>query len=410
MKAHRIINVVFAVAVALTAVVLSYAPPALAHGERSQEPFLRMRSIQWYDAAWSKTKVAVNEEMQLTGKFHIFEEWPDVLLTPDVVFLNYAAAGPVFTRESSSLNGVNAVRSTALQIGADYEYKITLRGRKPGRWHVHPILNVFEAGPIIGPGRWVTIEGSMADFRNPAVTLTGEEIDLETYGVANVVTWHVLWAIPALFWILWWARRPIFFMRMKAIQEGNLAGLITPADNIVAVVLLVGSIVGVIAAYNWASNQWPVSIPLQTGLIKTPPIIRAEPVDAKVLRATYRVPGRAMVMDLQVTNNGDTPMQLGMMETGTVRFINPGVGKVDPGYPAYLTAEAGLKVEPQGPIFPGETKILKVVASDAAWENERLSSLIHDPDSRFGAQVFFYDEEGSRSIKAIGGPLLPVFK
>ena len=255
MNARRIVSAVFAAAVALTAVMLSYTPPALAHGERSQEPFLRMRSIQWYDAAWSKTTVSVNEEMQLTGKFHIYEEWPDVLLTPEVAFLNYAAAGPVFTRESSFLNGVNAVRSTALQIGADYEYKITLRGRKPGRWHVHPLLNVLEAGPIIGPGRWVTIEGSMADFTNPAVTLTGEEIDLENYGVANVVMWHGLWMIPALFWILWWARRPIFFPRLKAMQEGNLAGLISPTDNIVAIVLLVGSIVGVVASYNWANNQ-----------------------------------------------------------------------------------------------------------------------------------------------------------
>jgi methane/ammonia monooxygenase subunit B len=410
MKAHSIINLIFAAAVALTAVMLSYMPPVLAHGERSQEPFLRMRSVQWYDAAWSKTKVSVNEEMKLTGKFHIYEEWPDVLLTPEVAFLNYAAAGPVFTRESSFLNGVNAVRSTALQIGADYEYEITLRGRKPGRWHVHPILNVFEAGPIIGPGRWVTIEGSMADFTNPVVTLTGEEIDLETYGVANVVTWHILWAIPALFWILWFIRRPVFFPRLKKVQEGNLAGLITPADNMVAIVLMVGSIGGVIGGYIWANNQWPVSIPLQTGLIKTPPIIRAEPVDAKVLRATYRVPGRAMVMELEVINNGDIPVQLGMMDSATVRFVNPGVGIVDPGYPAYLTAEAGLSVEPAGPIFPGETKVLKVVASDAAWENERLSSLIHDPDSRFAAQVFFYDEEGNRSIKAIGGPLLPVFR
>ena len=26
--------------------------PAFAHGERSQEPFLRMRTVNWYDTEW----------------------------------------------------------------------------------------------------------------------------------------------------------------------------------------------------------------------------------------------------------------------------------------------------------------------------------------------------------------------
>ena len=30
--------------------------PVAAHGERSQEPFLRMRTIQWYDMEWGEEK------------------------------------------------------------------------------------------------------------------------------------------------------------------------------------------------------------------------------------------------------------------------------------------------------------------------------------------------------------------
>ena len=57
----------------ISLILLSLAPASLvnAHGERSQEPFLRMLSVQWYDTKWSTDKLAVNEEMTLTGKFHL---------------------------------------------------------------------------------------------------------------------------------------------------------------------------------------------------------------------------------------------------------------------------------------------------------------------------------------------------
>ena len=32
------------------------ASPAAAHGERSQEPFLRMRTAQWYDTRWNPSE------------------------------------------------------------------------------------------------------------------------------------------------------------------------------------------------------------------------------------------------------------------------------------------------------------------------------------------------------------------
>jgi methane/ammonia monooxygenase subunit B len=40
-----------AVAGALT--TLPAATPAAAHGERSQQAFLRMRTLNWYDVKWS---------------------------------------------------------------------------------------------------------------------------------------------------------------------------------------------------------------------------------------------------------------------------------------------------------------------------------------------------------------------
>jgi methane/ammonia monooxygenase subunit B len=45
--------------------------PAMAHGERSQEPFLRMRTIQWYDMKWGPETTKVNDFASMTGKFHL---------------------------------------------------------------------------------------------------------------------------------------------------------------------------------------------------------------------------------------------------------------------------------------------------------------------------------------------------
>ena len=53
-----------------------YAPTASAHGEKSQAAFMRMRTIHWYDLKWSKEVVKVNDTVEISGKFHVFEGWP----------------------------------------------------------------------------------------------------------------------------------------------------------------------------------------------------------------------------------------------------------------------------------------------------------------------------------------------
>ena len=65
-----------------------YAPTASAHGEKSQAAFMRMRTIHWFDLTWSKEKVNVNDFVEIKGKFHVFEGWPESVAEPDVSFLN----------------------------------------------------------------------------------------------------------------------------------------------------------------------------------------------------------------------------------------------------------------------------------------------------------------------------------
>ncbi len=62
--------------------------PVMAHGEKALEPFIRMRTIQWYDVQWSKQKFNVNEEINISGKFHVAEDWPASVPKPEAAFLN----------------------------------------------------------------------------------------------------------------------------------------------------------------------------------------------------------------------------------------------------------------------------------------------------------------------------------
>ena len=98
----------------------------MAHGEKALEPFIRMRTIQWYDVQWSKQKFTVNEEISVSGKFHVAEDWPVSVPKPDAAFLNISTPGPVLIRTERFLNGKPYVNSVALQPGGDYTFKVVL--------------------------------------------------------------------------------------------------------------------------------------------------------------------------------------------------------------------------------------------------------------------------------------------
>ncbi len=374
-----------------------------------------MRTVAWYDVAWSATRVPVNGDLTITGRFRLFEDWPRNLPRPETAFLGSGTPGPVFVRIASYINGTPMIQSTELAAGRDYEFKTVLRGRVPGRHHVHPMLNVKGAGPLLGPGAWVEVAGDAADFKLPATTLTGQQIDdLQTWGLPTVLAWHGLWMTAAVLWMLWWLRRPLFAPRYAALKAGAEKELVTRTDRRLAAVLLLATVAVVLAGYGWTQARYPRTIPLQTGRAVVEPLpAEAERVRVKVLRADYDVAGRSMRARLEVTNETPQAVQLGEIATANVRFIDwqvsAGRAGVDPRYPRELIAENGLIVDDRSPLAPGETRRLNVELTDAAWEIERLIGLHKDPDSRFGALLFFYDSAGVRRLASISGPIIPKF-
>lgn len=414
----RIVALIVCCAEWVTAAAMLGLPAyALAHGERAQEPYLRTRTTHWYDVKWSTEKIAVNETMTLTAKFRLFGDWPQAVDLPETVFVSNATPGPVFVRVESYLNGVPARQSFRdLEIGRDYEYKMVLKGRIPGRYHVHPMIAIKGAGPLVGPGKWVEIDGNAADFVFSATAISGEKIDnLENWGVANAVKWHMVWFVIAALWILWWVRRPLLIPRYLALKKEREDLLTTTTDLRIAIVLLIVSVGLTFWSYNAAHKKYPRTVPLQAGTMYAPPLpLQPSPLEVQVTDARYDVPGRSMRVAMTVTNVSDKAVSIGEFATASIRFVNEGLpaarANVDPGYPGELVARNGLVLSDSSPIAPGETKQIRFDATDAAWEIERLTSFLTDVDSKFGGLLFLFDKEGNRSIAEVGGAVIPVFK
>lgn len=390
---------------------------ALAHGERATEPYIRTRTLHWYDVTWSSEKIGVNEKVVVEGKFRVFSDWPDAVSKPEMVYLSSGAPSAMLVRSESYINELPARQSIKnLETGRDYTFKMVMRGRVPGKWHLHPMLNISGAGPVVGPGSWIEVTGNAADFREPVTTLHGAKIEnLESYGVRNAQLWHAGYALIAVIWLLWWLRRPLIIPRWNAIEKGREDLLVTSTDDKVSVALLVFVVGLSIFAFVQTQKAYPQLVPLQAGVGYTPPLpAQAEKVQINFKRAEYDVPGRSMRITAEFVNKSDKPQSIGEFTTAGLRFVNkkmPVAVDSVKDFPQELVPNSGLAIDGDNtPLKPGEKRVMTIDASDAAWEVERLVSFLTNVDARTGGLVFFYDNEGKRSISEVYGPIIPVFK
>jgi methane/ammonia monooxygenase subunit B len=389
---------------------------ARAHGERAQEPYLRTRTVQFYDVQFDRAKIAVNEEFTITGRFRLMQDWPDAVSLPDTVYMSAYSPGPVITRVESYVNEVPARQSFAdLQLGRDYAFRLVLKGRVPGSHHIHPMLSVKGSGPLVGPGVWIDIGGSRADFRHEVRTMTGETIDnLENYGVSRAIGWYGVWLGLAALWLAFWLVRPLLIPRWIVLNKGREDLLVSRRDLIAGIALGITVIGLTLGGYAYAKKSYPYVVPLQAGTSKVEPLPdQPSTAQVKVIDATYDVPGRAMRIKARITNTGTEPLHILEFTTANLRFINreaPGADKaVLPGAPTETVARGGLSLSDASPVAPGDTREVTLEASDVLWELERLVSFLTDVDSKFGGLLFFVSSAGERQHVEIGGPILPTF-
>ncbi len=121
------------------------------------------------------------------------------------------------------------------------------------------------------------------------------------------------------------------------------------------------------------------------------------------------MPGRELVANFKITNNGKEPLRIGEFGTAGLRFLNPDVYTSKVEYPDYLLADRGLSLSDNSPIAPGETRDVAVTIQDARWDTERLSGLAYDVDSSFAGVLFFFSPSGARYPMEVSGSVIPTF-
>ncbi len=418
---NRIFLVKMSIKSVLAGLLLSlFAAEVTAHGERAQLASMRMRTVHWFDTQVTPLNVKVGDVVTVTGKFVTSEWWPKHMPSiAETVYLNIGVPGPTFLRLHSEVNGVPMMRSTAFPLGKVYEYKTVLRARIAGRYHVHPLLNVKDAGSLVAKGAWLEVQenGSDKPFVNEVTTLPGNTVNLETYGLhgfGGVYFWHVVWIVMGVAYLVYWlaTKKELFiprFIRIREMGTDRANELMTKSDFVVSSVFFTLTLALILTGYLWAENKYPITIPLQTGMVDVKPMdLPVGDLEVVVDHASYELAGRSLSMRVKMTNHGESPLRIAEFATANIRFMNAKVNKGEFYEGEEMVSRDGLTVSVDV-IAPGQSVDVVLVASDALWEQYRMTGLIHDPDSRFAGMIFYYDDSGKRYYQEVGGAVLPDF-
>jgi methane/ammonia monooxygenase subunit B len=267
------------------ATTVAFASPASAHGEKSQEAFLRMRTIGWTDVVFSGGQRAANgdiviaqgEKFTIKGVAKLMNTWPDTLAKglPRIGYLNIATQGPCVALLERKVNGISTPDRIEITKGNYYQFEDTLMGRRVGRWHVHPTFAVKGAGTLLGPGQWFRVTPHA--YSTPATLYNGKTINLENYHLVSVWTLQVIGFLLGLVWIFWWTwwgktakgnpRRtvtnPAVTLAIPLNDDGLAVGLNTKKDHRVVNIIALATALFLLIGWIWQASAFPVKIPQQ---------------------------------------------------------------------------------------------------------------------------------------------------
>jgi len=391
------------VALTVCTVGLVGATPAFAHGEDKQPPNLRTRAVHFYDVQFSNPDIKVGETFTMSGNMYLSQEWPNGVTNPDVTQLTVVAPGPTVLVKDRKISGQFISQSMRLEKGKSYPFEIMVEARRAGNWHLHPMLAVHGAGGLIGPGQEVHIaeRPGGAPFTNDVTLATGETVDLETYNSGESVVWHLLYLIPALWFLVYWFAKPLM-PRLIALIGGRRTPdeLVTKRDVKVSVAL--GLVVlGITAASMvYSSIKWPDTLPLQVQNVATP---AGNTVTGTVVaelpegRATYHNATDTLGVTVRFHNLGATPVELSYLEIGNHIFDTD---------PATNTG-ATLASDQPLTLGPGEQRDLKLQLTSIAFHDNAVIPGA-EVTSVIGSLAVF--KQGNAEAHTVSELNLPVFK
>jgi len=375
---------------------LGVSEVAIAHGERAQEGFLRMKTVAWQDVRFSSSDVKQGEQLVITGKVKVLEVWPTTLANPELGYVNVSASGPHFVMKERTINGQPAPASFSVEKGGLYEFRMVLEGRTPGYWHVHPTLFVLHTGGLLGPGQWVTVGAVPAGYQNKVTLLDGKTINLDTYATGWVFWFSFAGFVLGVWWMLWWTLKHRTVTNLAVTSQiplndaGEDIGLITKADHRTSNLIAGLTVVLLILGWLYMDWNWPTRIPQQV-LRFTPPQL-AQPfqfAQANSGKATYDPRSDTVVFNAQVSNTGSQPMKLVGFTTSNLTFSQAN----------------GLLVEPAA-IEPKQTVTLKMSIQNKVWSEERLIPL--DKPQMGIAGLLVFESDGKQDAVTTEAPVTPL--
>jgi len=407
---------------------LAFATPASAHGEKSQEAFLRMRTIGWTDVTFSgghmdpngDMVIAQGEKFTIKGTAKLMNTWPDSLAKglPRIGYINVATQGPCVEMLTRTINGVSTPSRIEITKGHYYDFEETLMGRRVGRWHVHPTFAVKGAGTLLGPGQWVRVTPHA--FTSSIKLYNGKTINLENYNLVSVWTLQVVGFLLGLIWIFWWTwwgktakgnpRRtvtnPAVTLAIPLNDDGVAVGLNTKKDHRVVNIIALATALFLLIGWIWQASAFPVKIPQQVVEYEPPltsqdqaPTLAA--VDARSAKYDYQA--KVLRLEVDTKNVSNSPIQLAQFVTSTLTFVNPASGTTP--YGQYQDA---LKASPSGTIQPGQTATLTIDLPGSRFDEEHLLPRGESQLTISGLLVF-KDASGQKDSAEMEEPLQPKY-
>jgi methane/ammonia monooxygenase subunit B len=399
-----------------SALVVTLAPAAQAHGERAQEAFLRMRTVSWVDVNFSSDHVRQGETFTITGTAKILDAWPTNLAkgNPNTAFMGIIAPGPVVMLKERTINGVSIPTRIDAKKGDIYEFSMTVAGRRVGRWHIHPSLAVKGAGTLLGPGQWITVEKNPAGYKNDVTLVkaggqTGGTVNLENYQLTFTWIWLVITFLIGLGWMIYWTvpKRTVTNLAVTSQiplnTDGMDYGLITKRDHRNMNWFALGTALLLAVGWIWQAAAFPTKMPQQIFQFAPPaPAVAANSSigTAGLGEARYDPGSKTLTMDVDITNTGTTPMDLQEFTTSTLKFA-PGLA------PGENTG--GLTASPSGSVAPGQTTKLSIAMQGSAWQDEKLIP-VNESSQMITGILLFQTGDGKKVLTEVESNLQPLLK
>jgi methane/ammonia monooxygenase subunit B len=399
------------VSAALLLLMASYAPRAFAHGEAADEPFLKDLTVAFYDVHISPTAIKVGDPVTITGAVKILETWPYTLDPPQTAYITPVVPGPVFALVDRQVNGTPTPGSILVDKGGTYHFKMVIRGRRPGNWHVHPGIAIQGTGTLIGPGEWVSVEPGAQPFKMDVTLLTGQTVNLEHYGGSFVWWWSFAGFIIGMVWMVYWTvpkrtvTRLAVTTQIPVNDDAPDIGLITPRDHMWMDLLAGITIAMLVVGWVYMAVKFPVRLPQQTVRF-APDAIDSTIHSAQVMKAnsTYDDRTDTLLINLKIKNNGTTPLTLRQYIMAMATFVNGDKDQQDKAGPAHYVGQ--MQLDPDVPIEPGDIGKVQLKISSPLFDEERLIPL-HDPQERIAGLLRFTDPQGHEDLVTLKTDLVP---